>query len=366
MSHTALLDSVSAFLSALPAEMLAGAAPAVAIGEHLCSPLFREAPLRTRACALALEASEGGAVVSALAQLHAGIQQRTLAQAALEAEPSPQLCELARSFFLSAVLLHHDGLRRTSDDVVADVAEPSLHALSCIAIGAVALPQLAALEERFLRLVGQRGGLPAMLLGHLQPHLPGLPAATAANDARRALALRWAAASLAQPATAPLLWPVFPQLLDATLLPGSPGGALHVDACRQLVHASLSSLRVDVPRERSVALELLGWIHSRCAAAPHAPRSGAAGEHADAMCALLFSRMPPVSAPLLPQLLSSARELIVADAEAGGAGAQCERRCELLRAAVSACPIGDRKEELFAFVASLRSELPTLSSSGSL
>ena len=78
MSHTALLDSVSAFLSAFPAEMLAGAAPAVAIGEHLCSSLFREAPLRTRACALALEASEGGAVVSALAQLHAGIQQRIL------------------------------------------------------------------------------------------------------------------------------------------------------------------------------------------------------------------------------------------------------------------------------------------------
>jgi len=209
------------------------------------------------------------------------------------------------------LLLQAIGEKLLSADTLADVAEPSLHALSCIAIGAVALPQLAALEERFLRLVGQRGGLPAMLLGHLQPHLPGLPAATAANDARRALALRWAAASLAQPATAPLLWPVFPQLLDATLLPGSPGGALHVDACRQLVHASLSSLRVDVPRERSVALELLGWIHSRCAAAPHAPRPGAAGEHADAMCALLFSLMPPVSAPLLPQLLSSARELIL-------------------------------------------------------
>jgi len=375
------VGAVHAVLAAFPVELCTRAAPDEAVAAHLQSVAYREAPLLVRSAAAAFGASDSVTLAAALSQLHEGLHRRAAWPGATP--PPARLLELLRSLFLCAVLLHHECLATTSSTsvLVGDLAAPCLASLAAIALGAVALPQLEVLEELLLSHLGERGALQPLLLELVHAPAPRAAAAaaaaagssadaaaagvlSAAADARRRLAFRWAAACLALPAAAPQLWPVLHALLDASLLSvraadadgGGGGGGADLAPCADLLHSALRSLRVEVPLELEAALGLVAWLHSRCLDGLDGRNcGGAAGARApscaDAGCALLFSLLPSVREPLLPPLLSAARQL----ASVGGAA---ESRCALLlRESVCGCPIGERKQALTGWLMELRAEL---------
>ena len=398
------MDAVSALLSSFPPALCALPATAAAAAAHLRTVAFREAPRRARDAAVALAAADAPSLSAGLAALHEGLFERAARPELLEcAEISPPQLDLLRALFVCTVLLLEAvHLARASDLAdAADAAAASLRGLGCVPIGAVALPQLIALEDRLLGLLADSGILVAVLLEHAASGTArrggggGGGGGDGSGDARCALALRWSSAALSSPRLAPQLWPHLPVLLEASSRLRVGGGLSEAAAlggtCAALVHSALSSLAVEDPEQRACAAGLLGHLGARCAeelrrsqqrrrqrrrapplpftddaeaAAPAAAASGrAASPRALVLCALLFSLLASIKESLLPPLLHAARELLLlASGAADGApsddGADEEGwRCAvLLRNAVSAAAPGARKERLLDWLHGLRRE----------
>ena len=352
------------------------------ISAHLASTEIAAAPQRARAAAAALraaaEAGDEAALEEALATLHGGLRARA-AQPGLP-PPSLEQLKLLRMFFVSVVLLLDASLGPGSrpHGIASRHAAAALHGLACLALGAVAIPQLEPLEAKILLTLGSEGALLPSILETL--HAPSVPTAAALRDseaavrvtdalgARRALALRWASNALSMPQLAPQLWPVLPLLMDLSTCLLNPEGGAYPIVCASVMHAALGGLLVEEPEQLGMAHRVLECVRARCAellldAASASAVDGGAGlelsasaERVDALCALLFDLLPDLKEPLLPALLDAARSLVLTAAPR--ADALCTACCARLRDVVSAVPAGvERKQALVDWLFALRSEV---------
>ena len=306
----------------------------------------------------------------------------------------------------SSLAALHDGLRlraHAPPSLISRHASATLLDISSISFGAVAVPQLPALEVRLLTQLAELGELQLLLLdlcagpGNAPPPpqtSPGagldaaLPLAAISPEdaweddaivARRAIALRWTATALASPALAPPLWSTLPAVLEASTKLPTADVAAHRAACVSVVTAALSGLAVNIPEQREWAAMVLEAVRACCAQLVHtllrgdgtsdAPASSdgdargrpiarkwlpVCAERLETLCALLFGLLPAIKQPLLPQLLDAARGLVLSATPREEVCALC---CGPLRGAVSAAPPGERKQLLVSWMLELRSEL---------
>jgi hypothetical protein len=409
------------------------ASPAEIAAYLLSSPAIRTAAQRAKQATAALSAAAADGAVSALeaglAVLHDGLRAR--APAAATRHPSLQQLKLLRMLFVSAVLLLDAALGLHAPDAAPKIvqllnalrarhAAAAMHDLACLALGAVAVPQLAALEERLLSQAGSDGSLHQIVIGALssrdsgrsshgeasssEPLMQPTVRVVDAEGARRALALRWASIALSTPALASHVWPSLHPVLDASTRLLAADGSAYRMASVSLVRAALGGLSVEIPTQLQLASEVIECLRSRChellattpadaaAAAAMAGGSGGGGglprslpsspidadmifepdffdgsstrwmlaraSRVESLCSLLFSLLSEIKEPLLPPLLEGARSLVLAAAPRRDA--LCAACCAQLRGAVSVMPHGERKRQLVAWLFELRAEVLAL------
>ena len=360
-----MISFVREVLAAFPSAVCSSAGSAAA--EHVRSAAFRGAPRLAHAAAVAAADADEDSLDAALTELCGGLRDRAAQPSLLALEcPEPAHLNLLRALFMCTVFIVEAASRLHA--VGRRNAGAVLHGLACIAVGAVAVPQLVVLEERLLGHLGDLQELCPLIMEMLY---------SCEGDAGRLLTLRWASAALGHPRLAPQLWPVLPRLLGAsTRLRTSAGvtsAAAFGGACSGLLLAALGGLMVDEPQELCTAGSAIDELGARCAELmresaaestaplPHIAEGGSDAElRATMLCTLLFSLLPHIKAPLLPQLQRTAQELILLAAgggrhpDGGHPGCHCATQ---LRAAVSAAVAGPRKQELLSWMHHLRSEL---------
>lgn len=396
MDDTSPRALVLRLLDAFPEDLCTGAESSSAIAAHLASPEFRTAPQRGRTAAAALHACANVAALDdGLDALHAGLCAR--APGPNTPEPTIPQLRLLRMLFVGAVMLLSAGIRAPSKHALA-----ALEDLARLALGAVALPQLAALERTLLAQVD----LPPLLLALLDETAPAqaAPRVSEARGARWSLALRWAASALSTPALAPQLWPAVPQLLACAVRLRGPAGGAYACACTSVTCAALCGMRVEVPSELVLAQGVVHSLQSHaesllsaspapgrsdgceargCGGALHVLRSvGEAGgveeewevarAQLESVCTVLFGLLAEAHPRVLtPALLDACRDVAIAAAvsvPAASCGAdapldapQCvplgATVCAWLRDMVTLVPAGERKQHLVGWMLALRGEV---------
>ena len=252
-----------------PQALCASSEPALIVA-HLRSEAFGAAPLRARSAAAVLAQADEVSLDVALTTLCEGLRQRGGSIDGTE----PARLELLRALFVCAVLLLDVALSSSAPPaVVARHADVALKSLAKIALGAVGMPQLVALEHRLLDTLGECGRLRPVVLEVLASGFdngpsdssPGLEGGT--GGAPSALALRWATVALGQPSLAQQLWPSLPVLLDAsTQLRAARGGpeGVAASAAVHVLRAALGGLWVELPEQLQLARALVVQLGMRC------------------------------------------------------------------------------------------------------
>ena len=252
-----------------PQALCASSEPALIVA-HLRSEAFRAAPLRARSAAAVLAQADEVSLDVALTTLCEGLRQRGGSIDGTE----PARLELLRALFVCAVLLLDVALSSSAPPaVVARHADVALKSLAKIALGAVGMPQLVALEHRLLDTLGECGRLRPVVLEVLASGFDngsgdsshGLEGGT--GGAPSALALRWATVALGQPSLAQQLWPSLPVLLDAsTQLRAARGGpeGVAASAAVHVLRAALGGLWVELPEQLQLARALVVQLGMRC------------------------------------------------------------------------------------------------------
>lgn len=365
---TAATASVNALLDAFPPHLCDCTASPEALSMHMQDARMRQAPIRARSAALALRAAVDNGHVhdmsGGLGALQQGLRQR-VARSDVALFLAPAQLELLRMLFVcTTLMLDAVFCAAAPPELAAQHAEAALTDLALIALGSVAVPRLAALENILLTHVAAVDRLQPVLLGLLDmealPESPrggAAPAPTACEStrARHALALHWATCALSTPGLAPRVWQSLPQLIDAsTSLRGDPS----LTACAGIVHAALGGLAVDIGTEHAVAASVIECVGARCDAFV-----ADGDERAVELSALLFSLMPLVKEPMMPPLMLAASAVVRRAASApladeGGKESLTARCCANLRDAVSMTPAGERKRALVTWLFDLRRALP--------
>lgn len=252
-----------------PQALCASSEPALIVA-HLRSEAFRAAPLRARSAAAVLAQADEVSLDVALTTLCEGLRQRGGSIYGIE----PARLELLRALFVCAVLLLDVALSSSAPPaLVARHADAALKSLAKIALGAVGIPQLVALEHRLLDTLGECGRLRPVVLEVLACGFDngsgdsshGLEGGT--GGAPSALALRWATVALGQPSLAQQLWPSLPELLDAsTQLRAARGGpeGVAAGAAVHVLRAALGGLWVELPEQLQLARALVVQLGMRC------------------------------------------------------------------------------------------------------
>jgi len=253
-----------------PQALCASSEPALIVA-HLRSEAFRAAPLRARSAAAVLAQADEVSLDVALTTLCEGLRQRGGSIYGIE----PARLELLRALFVCAVLLLDVALSSSAPPaLVARHADAALKSLAKIALGAVGIPQLAALEHRLLDTLGECGRLRPVVLEVLASGFDNGSGDSShgheggTGGAPSALALRWATVALGQPSLAQQLWPSLPELLDAsTQLRAARGGGPEGVAAGAAVHvlrAALGGLWVELPEQLQLARALVVQLGMRC------------------------------------------------------------------------------------------------------
>ena len=389
--HEGAEAAVAALLSAFPPEFCHESVSEASAAAQLRTPIFCDVPRLARAAANRLAAADACELSASLGLLYDELRTRAASPGLLMSPVvGPSQLGLLRALFMCVVLLLEAALLMNLAYDTADVRDPNagcditvddaaavvphradaraadaLCALALIPVGAVAMPQLDALEDYLLAALALSGRLATAIREYVEW---GTARPGGGGDARCALALRWAAAALAQPQLAPQLWPQLASLLDASLGLRVAGGVSEVTAlggaCASVLQSALGGLAVDVPEQHAVACQLLEHLASQCEQQPWTPHlggdpvEGRDARRPEAAQALLFSLLPAINEPLLPLLLQSAQRLLHALLpHSAGASAQTAlaTRCALrLRQAISASPPGPRKQQLLDWLHELR------------
>ena len=379
-------DAVNALLDSFPPALCNCSSDAGAIAAHMNSPPLQAAAKRARVAAAALaDAAASGdeaALDSGLAALHDGLRLRAprpgVRAASSTGAISRAQLELLRMLFVCAVLLLDASIGNVHapPSLISRHASATLLDLSSISLGAVAVPQLPALEVRLLTQLAELGELQQLLLdlcagpGNAPPPQtsPGagldaaLPLAAISPEdaweddaivARRAIALRWTATALASPALAPPLWSTLPAVLEASTKLPTADVAAHRAACVSVVTAALSGLAVNIPEQREWAAMVLEAVRACCAqlvqtllhgdGTSDAP-AGSDGVASGCLCALSGWRRSALCSSVCCQLSSSRCFLSYSTPREGScsarrrarrsarsAAARCEERSARLR-----------------------------------